>query len=83
MSKLFSTLLVLILAAGTQVAAVEKKLNFNPNINKKEPYVQKLPLAWTTPKGKGDKVPAVSFATRTRTDSDDFDWKSKKKAASK
>lgn len=35
---------------------------------------------WTTPLKVGDKLPDVTFATRTRIESDDenpFDWKSK------
>lgn len=37
-----------------------------------------LPSEWTTPKTEGDRVPDVSFQTRTRNDSEDenpFEWK--------
>ena len=40
----------------------------------------KLEKEWTTPLGVGDKVPDVTFSTRTRIDADvenPFDWKSK------
>lgn len=41
----------------------------------------KLEKKWTTPLSVGDKLPDVTFATRTRIDADvenPFDWKSKK-----
>ena len=42
------------------------------------PYATTLDAAWVTPKKEGDRVPDVTFKTRTRIDStaeNPFDWK--------
>jgi peroxiredoxin len=66
----FAFLLALAALAPSSVVAAKK--------SPPKPLITELPSEWTTAKVVGEKVPDVTFATRTRVDNHEenpFDWK--------